>query len=322
MTRGRRAVGVVAAVAVAAALAAGALLALAQAQGSPERLRARKGALVATETRRLAEDAASSVDELTLRSSTGLTIHARVRTPRTGRPPYAGAVLLGGVKRGSRIVTVAGLEPIARSTVLVSLDYPARPTGRPWKSLEGLALVAGVRTAALDTIAGASLLVDYLERRDDVARDRLVLIGGSLGAVAVTVAAAIDPRPAAVVALYGGGALGSLISHTLEHPAQDVTYTHWQATLVGHGLAWLLMPLEPASYAPGIAPRPFIMINGADDTLVPRANVLALYDAAREPKELIWVAGEHVQPSESSLLARLSDLVSARLVARGVLPRP
>jgi len=187
---------------------------------------------------------------------------------------------------------------------LVSLDYPARSPGRPWKSLEALALVAGLRTPAFDTIAATSLLVDYLERRDDVARDRVVLIGGSLRAAAVTVAGAIDPRPAAVVTLYGGGALGSLVTHTLEHPAQDVAYTHWQATIVGHGLAWLLTPLEPASYAPRIAPRPFSMINAADDTLVPRANVLALYEAASEPKELIWAAGEHVQPSESRVLPR------------------
>jgi hypothetical protein len=321
MTRRRRVASLVG-IAVAATLTLGVLLALAQAEGSAERLRARKGALVATESRRLAEDVASTVDELTLRSSTGLTVHARVRAPRGGgRPAYAGAVLLGGVKRGRRIVTVPGLEPIARSTVLVSLDYPLRPSGRPWKSLAALVLVARVRPAAFDTIAAVELLVDYLEGRDDVARERVFLIGGSLGAVAVTVAGAIDPRPAAVVALYGGGSLGSLVAHTLEHPAQDVPYPHWQAMILGHGLAWLLTPLEPAAYARSIAPRPFIMVNGADDTLVPRENVLALYDAARDPKELIWVTGEHVQPSETSLLARLSDIVSARLVERGVLSR-
>jgi hypothetical protein len=318
MTRRRR-LAAATLVVLATALAAASLLGLAYAQGSPSRLRARKGELVATEARRLADDGASTIDELTLRSSSGLEVHARVRVPRTGRSPYAGAVLLGGVKRGSRIVTVAGLEPIARSTVLVSLDYPLRPSRNPWRGVAAWSLVTGLRPAAFDTIAAVLLLLDYLERRDDVARGHLFLVGGSLGAVAVTVAGAIDARPAAVVALYGGGHLGSLVAHTLEHPAQDVRYRHWQALLLGHGLAWLLTPLEPTRYAPAIAPRPFIMINGADDTLVPRANVRALHDAAREPKELIWVSGEHVQPSEASLLARLSGLVSARLNARGVL---
>ncbi|HEY2995763.1 MAG TPA: hypothetical protein VGM22_23345 [Methylomirabilota bacterium] len=316
----RRALVVGLAVAAVAVIAGGSLLLLlARAQGSPERLQARKGRLVAVDAQRLGEDAISSIDALTLRSSTGLTVHARVRVPREERPPYAGVALLGGVKRGSRIVTTPGLDVIARSAVLVALDYPLKPSRNPWKSLEALTLMLRLRPAAFDTVAAALLLLDYLETRADVARDRMFLVGGSLGAVAVTVAGGVDPRPAAVVALYGGAALGSLVTHTLEHPDQGVPYAHWQAVTLGYGLAWLLTPLEPARYAGRIAPRPFIMINGEGDTLVPRANVLALFEAARLPKELVWVAGEHVQPSETKLLESVSGLVATRLAARGVL---
>ena len=53
--------------------------------------------------------------------------------------------------------------------------------------------------------------------------------GGSLGAPVVAVAGAVDPRPAAVIMLYGGGELGPLIAHTLEHPAQGRPYPHWAA---------------------------------------------------------------------------------------------
>jgi hypothetical protein len=47
--------------------------------------------------------------------------------------------------------------------------------------------------------------------------------------------------------------------------------------------------------------------------------VVALYDAAREPKELVWIESEHVQPSEAALLERVSVVVTARLTARGLL---
>jgi len=304
---------------VAVAAITGVLLLVAREQGSPARLQARKGRLVATEVRRLGEDAVASIDAVTLRSSTGLTVQARVRVPRAASPPYAGVVVLGGVKRGSRIVTTPGLDPIARSAVLLAPDYPLKPSENPWRSLEALTLIVRLRPAAFDTIAATLLLLDYLEARGDVARDRMFLIGGSLGAVAVTVAGGVDPRPAAVVALYGGAGLGSLVTHTLEHPAQGVHYAHWQAAALGHGLAWLLAPLDPARYAPRIAPRPFIMINGENDSLVPRANVLALYAAAGRPKELTWVPGEHVQPSETKLLDTLCGIVSARLIEQGVL---
>jgi poly(3-hydroxybutyrate) depolymerase len=316
MTRRRAVAGL----AVAAMLvAAGALLALAHAQGSPDRLRARKGHIVSAEMRRIGEDAISTLDELTLRSSTGRRVKSRLRVPREGPRPHAGAVLLGGIKRGSRIVVAPGLEEIARSTVLVALDYPLEPSRNSWKALDGIVRLVRLRPAAFDTIADVLLLLDYLETRDDVARERVFLIGGSLGAAVVTVAGGVDPRPAAVVALYGAGRLGSLVTHTLEHPAQEVPYAHWQATLLGHGVALLLTPLEPARYAGGIAPRLFIMVNGEGDSLVPRENVLALYDAAQRPKELHWVKGEHVQPSETRLLAELSGLVTARLTALGLL---
>ncbi len=317
--RRRRRVAVVASLVTAAGIAGAALLALAYAQGSPEGLRARKGHIVAADTRRIADDAISSVDELTLRSSSGLRVRGRVRVPRGGAPPYAGVVLLGGVKRGSRIVTTPGLDAIARSSVVVALDYPLQPSRKRWRAVDALAVLVRLRPAAFDTVADTLLLLDYLETRPDIARERMFLIGGSLGAVAVTVAGGVDPRPAAVVALYGGAELGSLVSHTLEHPAQTVRYTHWQAMALGHGLAWLLTPLEPARYAAAIAPRPFIMVNGEGDSLVPRANVLALYDAARSPKELVWVAGEHVQPSETQLLDSLSGIVLTRLAERGIL---
>ena len=315
MTRGRA--GLLALAAAAAALGVVALWA--QAQGSPARLHARKGQLVAVERRRLGEDAISTVDELTLRSSSGLSVHGRVRVPRDAAPPYAGVVLLGGINRGSRIITTPGLDTIARGAVLVALDYPLAHGGTRSRLAEVLSVALHLRPAAFDTVAQALLLLDYLETRPDVERSRLLLIGGSLGAVAVTVAGGVDARPAAVVALYGGAWLGSLVSHTLEHQAQGVPFAHWQAVTLGYGLACLLTPLEPARYAPRIAPRPFIMINGEGDSLVPRANVLALFDAAQRPKELVWVAGEHVQPSETKLLDSLSALVAERLVERGVL---
>jgi fermentation-respiration switch protein FrsA (DUF1100 family) len=119
--------------------------------------------------------------------------------------------------------------------------------------------------------------------------------------------------------LYGGGHVGSLVAHTLQHPTQHVRWPAWQAWLAGHALATLVFPLEPTRYAAAIAPRPLLMINGAGDSLVPRVHAEALYAAAREPKELIWVQGEHVQPTEAELLARLSGTIAAWLTARGLL---
>jgi hypothetical protein len=72
--------------------------------------------------------------------------------------------------------------------------------------------------------------------------------------------------------------------------------------------------------AVAVPPRAAPMVNGARDSLVPREHVEALYAAAREPKELLWVEGEHVRTTEAELLARLSGIVTSWLTARGLLP--
>lgn len=287
-------------------------------QGSARGLIARKGRLVAADVVASGEDPVSAVWTVTLRSTTGLDVHALLRVPRAGPGPHAAAVLMGGIKRGKRVATVAGLDEIARHAVVIAPDYPLESRRRAWRGWALLETVWRLRPAALDTIAETLLLLDYLETRPDVARDRLLLVGSSLGAPVVTIAGGVDARPAAVVALYGGGQLGALLAHTLEH-SEDEARSRWRARLMGHALAWLLVPLAPERYAPTIAPRPFLMVNGDGDTLVPRANVLALYEAARPPKELIWVKSDHVQPSETELIRRLSGTVVTWLTARGLL---
>ena len=296
------------------------LIALAYHQGSPAALLERKGQITRAALAPAGEDATSFFQELTLQSSTGLEVRALLRLPRGARPPYPAAVLVGGIKRGRKVVTAPGLDEIARHAVVVSPDYPIHPRRRSWTGVNFLSTALSLRPAALDAVAEVLLLLDYLESRPDVARHRLFLVGGSMGAVVVTVAGGVDPRPAAVVAMYGGARLAPLVTHTLENPAQDVPYSHWRALLTGHALAWLLLPLDPERYAPAISPRPFLMLNGSEDTLVPRASVLALYEAARAPKDLIWVKSEHVQPSEGELIRKLSGIVSLWLVHQGLLP--
>jgi fermentation-respiration switch protein FrsA (DUF1100 family) len=304
---------------VTATLLIAALAAVAVYQGSRRGYVARKGDLVAARLTPIATDAISSVAELELRSSTGLRVHALVRTPRAERPPYPAAVLIGGAKRGRRVAIVPGLDAVARRALIVSPDYPATLGGGHRDALALTAAIPRLRSAAFEMVAQVGLLLDYLETRGDVAADRRFLVGSSLGAPAVVVAGALDERPAAVVALYGGGRVSGLVARALEHETR-APHPRWRAVALGHALAWLLAPLAPERYAPLIAPRQFLMVNGADDSLVPPASALALYEAAREPKTLVWVRGEHVQPRERELVERVATAVVTWLVSRGLLP--
>jgi hypothetical protein len=292
---------------------------LARSQGSSEAFRTRKGTLVAAEVTSTTADPVSIIDALHLRSSTGLDVDALVRRPRPTKGPYPAAVLVGGIKLGKRIVTVRGLDGMAARAIVIAIDYPLKVRRHSWEGRQFLSTASRVRGAAFDAVADVLLALDYLDTRPDVDRRRRFLVGGSMGSLVVTVAGAIDPRPAAVVALYGGGRLPRFIAHTLEHASPRHPYGHAQALVTGYALAALLMPLAPERYAAAIAPRAYLMVNGSADTLVPRESVEALYAAARPPKDLIWVASDHVEPSEADLLDRLSDVITGWLAERKLL---
>ena len=64
-------------------------------------------------------------------------------------------------------------------------------------------------------------------------------------------------------------------------------------------------PTDPARYAPGVAPRPVLMVNADDDEIYPRPAVFALYDAFQPPKELVFFPGSHTRWSRPARWYRL-----------------
>lgn len=288
-------------------------------EGSAAGLEGRKGRLTRASLTPAGADSVSDLSDLLLESSTGRLVRAMVRVPRGAVAPFPAVVLVDGMEIGRRVAALKGLDAIARYAVIVSPDYPIHVDRR---SLEGFALLAAgprLRSAAFDLVAQISLQVDYLLSRRDVAAARIFLVGSSFGAPAVVIAGSVDRRPAAVIALYSGGDVGSLVSHVLRQGGRDAL-SPWQAAVVGRGLALLLTPLEPTRYVARIAPRPVLMVNGATDSLIPRANADALFEAAREPKEILWMRSEHVQPDEEELIGAVSGWLAAWLARRGLLP--
>ena len=75
--------------------------------------------------------------------------------------PLPAAVLVGGLKRGRRVVGVRGLDAIARGAILVSPDYPLDSHRRAWRGPALATAVARVRPGALDAVASVPLLLDY-----------------------------------------------------------------------------------------------------------------------------------------------------------------
>ena len=157
-------------------------------------------------------------------------------------------------------------------------------------------LAVTVSQTAVDVRRG----IDYLETRPDINSKRVGLAGVSLGAIIGTVTTSVEPRIKAAVLISGGGDWG-LILKTLSSRGAVVGGRDTSAfkKIDFAALSVLLAPEDPLTFAPHIAPRPILMLGGRQDTtIVPQAQT-ELFDAAKQPKQMIWYPQYgHVPPPE------------------------
>lgn len=241
---------------------------------------------------------------LTLSSSSGMRVECGVLKPRgvTGRLPAI--VLLGGKATGKYAIDYV---PDIGGIVIVAVDYPYEP--RPsYTVTEFLSDVPEIRQALLDMVPSVMLVIDYLVRQPDVDSSRIVMLGYSFGAPFVPCILAHDRRPAAAAMVFGGGEMFSLIEHNVRR-YEDAAVSKFVGVIGG----FLLRPLEPLRYAERISPIPFIMINGSEDEMIPRRNVELVYERAKEPKRLIWLASGHVRPDKVELTNQILRVLQREL---------
>ncbi|MGH7550135.1 MAG: alpha/beta hydrolase [Gemmatimonadota bacterium] len=235
-----------------------------------------------------------SLTDVTLVSDTGLEVRVRVRA-RGARDGirHPAALMIGGFSTGRR---AAGVPATIDNLVLASIDYPYDGP----HELEGwdwLWHLEDVRQGLLGTPPALLLAAQYLYSREDVDPHRVSMIGVSLGVPFAVATAATDRRLAGAIYLHGGGDIRRLYEHAYGARTPD-----WLTPILSRLVAWLTAPLEPTRYAGSVAPRPTLQVNAAEDRFIPRASVLALYEATRQPKRLIWLDGGHVATNEEPIV--------------------
>jgi fermentation-respiration switch protein FrsA (DUF1100 family) len=131
--------------------------------------------------------------------------------------------------------------------------------------------------------------LEYLALRPEVDPARIAIAGYSLGAFLATVVAADDGR-VKLVALVAGGDL-----------PESIPFMPVVRRIAG--------PLRSVRSLNG---RPLFMMNGRRDRTVKPSQAQALFDAAREPKELHWYDGGHWPPD--SALSAVASWLADRLL--------
>jgi pimeloyl-ACP methyl ester carboxylesterase len=251
-----------------------------------------------------------------------------MRPPWYAHPGPQGVLAAGGLRDPQRDFGLAFEEvafPTARGATLRGWWIPARDAdvavvlaGGGWSDRRSLLpLAPALHAAGLPVLAfdyrehgrsdgsgrGSSYglresrdvraAVDWLSARGV---ERIGVVGYSVGGAAAILAAADDPRVDAVVASTPGTTLDALF----EGYRTRAGVPAWFGRLLARVLLLragapagdvLSLAVGPLSQVDRIAPRPLLVLVGADDPVNPIAEARRLFARAGEPKELVVVAG-------------------------------
>jgi hypothetical protein len=238
-----------------------------------------------------------------LTSTTGLVVTGRLLRPVSGAC-HPAVLLQNGREENSAVI--GRLPEDFGDVVVLALDYPdAMPMAIQLSDV--VRHQDRLQTAAREIPARFLLGASYLAGRADVDSTRLAIAATSFAVPFATIAAAAEPRFRNVALVYGAGDLPRVLAANLG----------FDPAFLRRPAAWLAMrpfaAFAPERFIHLIAPRPIIMVNGADDPQMPVEAARALYRAAREPKELIWMQTGHLMPTDSALIRSLVDTALARM---------
>jgi hypothetical protein len=262
-----------------------------------------RGRLVAAETASAGARGRYALQRIRLRSSTGLEVTGRLLIPPSAR--RAPAILLND-GRELNSLAIDYLPPDFGDVVVLSIDYPE---AIPYAvGVKDLVMNGGtIRKAARLIPASFSLAGEWLSLRDDVDAARVGLVATSFAVPFATIAAVMDARFRDVGLIYGAGDFATVMAANIDlRPRWLRRPAAWLATRA-------FREFEPERHVALIAPRPLLMVNGLDDPQMPRDAVESLFNAARDPKTLIWLRTGHLLPTDSALIRALVDTALARL---------
>jgi dienelactone hydrolase len=146
--------------------------------------------------------------------------------------------------------------------------------------------VEGMTQAILDIRRASAWLAD----RNEIDGDKLGVFGISLGGITGALAATAEPRLRNICLVLAGGDIGRV---AWESPELEPIRRGWEERGGSRDdFLTTMQAVDPAQYGANVRGRRILMLNAADDEVIPRACTESLWKAFGEP-EIQWYPGGH-----------------------------
>ncbi|MBM3542226.1 MAG: alpha/beta hydrolase [Alphaproteobacteria bacterium] len=224
-------------------------------------------------------------------------------------------LIVGGLRSGRE-----NLErlPDLGSNALISFEYPYRDIIRD-KSRGALERMHHVYKSSRATAEQLAAILRWARVQPFADEARIGLLGYSLGAMVAPVthvkAQANGIEHGVMILAFGGADLGAIVPRVLRI---KTSVLEAPASWVG---ASLLYALEPAHFLPSIRSE-VLIINAEADELIPPSSQRLLERLTPDPKWIVNMPGEHIDPRDPTTLMAVVEVTKRWLVERGAVDAP
>jgi uncharacterized protein len=232
---------------------------------------------------------------LTYSSTNGERVTAIFTLPQKASGPYPAVIMLAGSGGHKDVdyVRIASdmMSTLGYATLSIDAQYHGERS-KPGKSGD-IHLVGDpvMRDGWTQTVIDLRRAVDFLLSRRNIDATKIGYLGFSQGGMIGGTFIGVEPRiAAACLAIPGGGFYEEGKKRGLVTPENDAQF-----------LANAKMT-DPIYFLGQFSPRPLLVLSATKDELIPKSMTDALYNAAKEPKQIKWFNSGHVLPPSALLV--------------------
>jgi acetyl esterase/lipase len=260
----------------------------------------RQGQIKSVITEESVTDYGQLAESVRLTSDSGLQVNFRIIRAVETDAPLSVLLILGGHRTGSDAVDLFG---DVGERAIVGVDYPYDGPDKVKGVIPIARTISLARQAFLDTVPAVSLILDWLLEQDWIDKNKITLVGGSLGAPFAATAAARDQRITSLMLVHAA-ADNRLWLEVQVARRVDTKLLHYPLSNILYWLAYGPV-LDTSKHVAAISPRPVLIIGASDDERTPADQAGLLFDAARDPKRLRISGGQHIQSNRKEVISEL-----------------